>query len=171
MRVPFWFWVVAFALSAAILERVDLHPVVIIRTCSITSMSTTTARSNWQVRALDDQPLLVIEGTKTHLKAGTQLRDEESEKRPLTAAKEDPSPSPPPEDLGEVMNLKTRFTEHVENREILPNLRRLTQGTDCQIQGARERRVQISKCGRRDDFRNRVRLHVETARNSSKSLC
>ena len=40
----------------------------------------TTARLHWQAGALDDQQLLVIEGTKTPLKAGTQLREEESEK-------------------------------------------------------------------------------------------
>ena len=49
-----------------------------------------------------------------------------------------------------------------EKITIFPNLRGLTQGRDCQVQGARKRSVQISKCGRRDDLRIRVHFHVET---------
>ena len=37
VRVPLWFWVFAFARLLAFLASVDMHPVVIIRTCSISS--------------------------------------------------------------------------------------------------------------------------------------
>ena len=57
-------------------------------------------------------------------------------------------PPPPPEDLGEVMNLGIRVQEHVENREILQNLRRLTRGETARYKGL-VRSVKISKCGRR----------------------
>ena len=70
----------------------------------------------------------------------------------------------------EVMNLRIRVHIHVENHEIRPNFRRLTQGTDCQIQGTRKRSVHIFKCGRRDDLEIQVHFHLETPGNSSKSL-
>ena len=63
------------------------------------------------------------EGDKSRSQPGTGRPNGRSAKNAFQKVKKKP---PPPEDLDEVTNLRIRVNFHKENREILPNLRRLT---------------------------------------------